>query len=52
MKDTLLNFMGNFQPPAQMSLAQSTTGMSAPQMIGHLKGIPLSVRSNFYTNIA
>lgn len=50
MKDTLLNFMGNFQP-AQMSLAQSTTGMSAPQMIGHMKGVPLSVRSNFYTNI-
>jgi hypothetical protein len=50
MKNTLLNFMGNFQP-AEMSLAQSTTGMSAPQMIRHMKGVPLSVRSNFYTNI-
>jgi len=51
MKNTLLNFMGNFQPSAQMSLAQSTTGMSAPQMIGHVKGISKSDLSNFYTNI-
>lgn len=50
MKNTLLDFMGNYQP-AQMSLAQSTTGMSAPQMIAHMNRIPLSVRSNFYTNI-
>ncbi len=47
----LINIMGNFNPPAQMSLAQSTTGMSAPQMFGHMKGVPLSLRSNFYTNI-
>ena len=51
MKNTLLNYMGNFQPSAKMSLAQSTTGMSAPQMIGHMNQVPLSSRSNFYTNI-
>ena len=51
MKNSLLDIMGNFQPPAMMSLAQSTTGMSAPQMIGHIGGIPKSLRSNFYTNI-
>lgn len=51
MKDSLLDIMGNFQPSSMMSLAQSTTGMSAPQMINHMKGVPLSVRSNFYTNI-
>ncbi len=51
MKDSLLNIMGNFQPSAQMGFAQSTTGMSAPQMINHMRGVPLSVRSNFYTNI-
>lgn len=51
MKDGLINYMGNFQPNSQMSLAQSTTGMSASQMIDHLKNIPSSVRSNFYTNI-
>ena len=48
---SLLNIMGNFQPPAMMSLAQSTTGDSAPQMINHMRGIPLGLRSNFYTNI-
>ena len=51
MKNGLINMMGNFRPSAQMSLAQSTTGMSAPQMIGHMNGIPPSLRSNFYTNI-
>lgn len=51
MKNTLLNYMGNFQPPAMMSLAQSTTGYSAPQMIGHMDDVALSNRSNFYTNI-
>jgi len=52
MKNSLLNYMGNFRPSSQMSLAQSTTGMSAPQMVGHMRGVPLSLRSNFYTNIA
>lgn len=49
-KDSLLNMMGNFSP-AEMSLAQSTTGMSAPQMQQHLNGISRSDLSNFYTNI-
>jgi hypothetical protein len=48
--DSLLSIMGNFSP-AQMSLAQSTTGMSAPQALGHLRGISKSNLSNFYTNI-
>ncbi len=34
----LLSMMGNFSP-AEMSLAQSTTGLSAPQMRMHLEGI-------------
>ena len=50
MKNGLLSYMGNFQP-ALMSLAQSTTGMSAPQMSGHVGGIPKSLLSNFYTEI-
>ena len=51
MKNTLLNFMGNFNPPAQMSLAQSTTGMPANQMINHMNNVSKSDRSNFYTEI-
>lgn len=47
-KDSLINYMGNFQPPAQMSLAQSTTGFSAPQMRAHMKNIPQNLKSNFY----
>ena len=47
MKNGLLSYMGNFQP-ALMSLAQSTTGMSAPQMSGHVGGIPKSLLSNFF----
>lgn len=51
MKDSLLDIMGNFQPSAEMSLAQSTTGLSAPQMISHMNDISLNNRSNFYTNV-
>ncbi len=51
MKNSLLNMMGNFRPSAEMSLAQSTTGMSAPQMMQHVGGISKSDLSNFYTNI-
>lgn len=50
-KGSLLNIMGNFQPPAQMSLAQSTTGFSAPQMNRHMSQIARSDLSNFYNNI-
>jgi hypothetical protein len=46
----LIDIMGNFSP-AEMSLAQSTTGLSAPQMIRHIGEIPPSLRSNFYTNL-
>jgi len=46
-----LGMMGNFRPPAQMSLAQATTGFSAPQMANHLMGIRKSDLSNFYTEI-
>jgi len=48
MKNSLLDFMGNFQPSAQMSLAQSTTGMSAPQMMRHLGNTPANLKANFY----
>jgi hypothetical protein len=51
MKDSLLDYMGNFQPSAQMSLDQSTTGLSAPQMITHVDNISPRNRSNFYTEI-
>jgi len=42
--------MGNFRPSAEMSLAQSTTGMSASQMEQHMAGIPMNLRANFYQN--
>lgn len=48
-KNTLLSMMGNFAP-AEMSLAQSTTGLSPEQMIIKMDNTPLSNRSNFYTN--
>jgi hypothetical protein len=51
MKDGLLSMMGNFRPPAEMSLAQSTTGMSPDQMRQHMAGIPPALRSNFFNNI-
>jgi hypothetical protein len=47
-KDSLSNMMGNFRPPAEMSFAQSTTGMAPSQMANHMGDIPPSLRDNFY----
>jgi hypothetical protein len=47
----LSNTMGNYQPGQGMSTFQQYTGMSPGQMAGHVGGIPMSDRSNFYTNL-
>jgi len=47
----LSSIMGNFSP-SQMNALQAYTGMSAPQMAKHMKGVLPSDRQNFYTNIA
>jgi hypothetical protein len=49
-KGSLIDIMGNFRPEAEMSFAQSTTGMSAPQMLNHMGDVPLNLRANNYTN--
>jgi hypothetical protein len=43
--------MGNFHPPADMNTFQQYTGMGAYQTKNHFDGIPLSLRSNFYSNV-
>ncbi len=50
-KGGLLDIMGNFRPPAQMSYAQSYTGLSPDQMARHMANIPPSLRDGFYTYI-
>ena len=42
--------MGNFHP-ADMNTFQQYTGMGAYQTKNHFDGIPLSLRSNFYSNV-
>lgn len=49
-KSSLLNYMGNYSP-AEMSVANSYIGMSPAQYNGRLSDIPISVRSNFYTDL-
>jgi hypothetical protein len=49
-KSSLLNYMGNYSP-AEISIANSYVGMSPDQYNGRLSQIPMSVRSNFYTNL-
>ena len=42
--------MGNFSP-AEMNTFQQYTGMGPYQSNNHLNGIPLGLRSNFYSNV-
>ena len=51
MKDSLSNMMGNFRP-AQMSLAESTTGFGPDQMAQHMADVPPSLLPEFYTSKA
>ncbi len=46
---SLLSMMANFSP-SEMSLAQSTTGMSGAQMQAHIDGISANNLSNFYAS--
>lgn len=50
-KSDLLDYMGNYKPISEMSLSQSVVGMSPSQFNNHLKNIPMSIRSNFNTNL-
>lgn len=47
-KSSLLNYMGNFRPPAEMSLAQSFVGNGPNQQMNHVNNIPQGLRANFY----
>ena len=43
--------MGNITPPYMMNTWGQYTGMGPEQTMNHLNGIPLSLRTNFYSDI-